>query len=340
MAIGFGLNKRGSQGSGGADGSKKPKKASRSVFDDEDDSASDDSNAHGNNDARSNFNRKLAAEQAALRARAQKAMEDQQRGTSDSGKGNDALYDYDTHYESFSKGHHHSEQVQSSRDANRDKPKEKQKSRYIQNLMTKAKERQYEREIILERKIALEQSQEDQLPENQNKDKFITKSYKQKLQERQHWIDGEKKKNAVDERNDVTKKTGGAALMGFYGNLDKIGTGAGGSTVDEEGVSNIDIKSNSPHATDFAEKIQSQPQGHDRRTFKDNDSKASSSDRGRYERQHLDEDEEEDVHPSQVEEIEIDHEMSVQQKRIETMQKIFSARDRYLERRRLRMQEQ
>lgn len=141
-------------------GLNKPKKSN--VFGD-DDSESDEEEAEGTNPststARSAVNRDIAAEQEALRKRAQQAM---------ANATNDSLYDYDGAYESFKPN---KEEEEKQKEA----APEERKSRYIQDLLKQSKKREIEREAILERKIAREQAEEDAQAEYQGKEKFITK---------------------------------------------------------------------------------------------------------------------------------------------------------------------
>ncbi|KAL0436261.1 UNVERIFIED_CONTAM: hypothetical protein Sradi_0334000 [Sesamum radiatum] len=108
-----------------------------------------------------------------------------------------------------------------------DKMKEKQvrpiqqdrqdrKPRYIQALMDKAKQREREHEVIYERKLAKERSQDEHL--YADKDKFVTSAYKKKLAEQAKWLEEERLRDMREEKEDVTKKTD---LSDFYFNLAK-----------------------------------------------------------------------------------------------------------------------
>ncbi|XP_050373771.1 uncharacterized protein LOC126791365 [Argentina anserina] len=90
------------------------------------------------------------------------------------------------------------------------------KPRYIQHIMKKAEERNREQEIVFERKLAKERSQEDHL--YADKDKFVTKAYKKKLAENAKWMEEERLRELREEKDDVTKKTD---LSEFYFNLQK-----------------------------------------------------------------------------------------------------------------------
>ena len=62
--------------------------------------------------------------------------------------------------------------------------------RYIQLLKEKTKEREKYREVVYERKIAKERSQDDHL--YADKDKFVTSAYKKKLEEQKIWMEEER----------------------------------------------------------------------------------------------------------------------------------------------------
>lgn len=293
----FGLNQRGS--------SVKTKKAS-SVFQDDDEESSLSGDDHpeshkrtttSSRDARQAFNKELAAEQAALRLRSQKAMEN-----------NPNVYDYDAEYESFSS----SVQAQAAaKDAESSalskQANEKRESRYIQNLLQKAKERQYEREIILERKIAREQAQEEKNNEYMGKEKFVTQSYKKKLQEREDWIRTEESRQKQEEEEDVTKKDAGTAMMGFYGNLSRIGTGEAKDTTRNNVHKEISHVSKDMLAAPLS----------------------GTTSLGTLNRDPMVDNQ---VDYENVEEIELEAELDNQKMRIERLQKIFLARERYLKR--------
>lgn len=309
--IGFGLNKRG-----------KTKKKSNSIFD-QDDSSSDEGEhvtgagaGAGDGTVKSNFNRELAAEQAALRARAKKAM------SASTNKGN--IYNYDDEYESFSAGHAHASASANIKetDPQDGRVKEKKESRYIQNILQQSKEREMEREIIMERKIAREQQEEDKELGVKGKEKFVTGAYKRKLQERERWIKEDKIKQKKEEVEDVRKKVGGSAIMGFYGNLSRIGGGVGtDSSTSKDGENGVQI--------DSGERVQSSYGDHGDIMAEDVQPAPGTGTSYPQRRKRSRED---DMQNGQIEEVEIEQEMSQQQKRIERMQKVFKARDRYLQR--------
>lgn len=94
--------------------------------------------------------------------------------------------------------------------------RQERKSKYIQTLMEKAKERERVHEIVYERKLAKERSQDDHL--YADKDKFVTAAYKKKLAEQAKWLEEERLRQLREDRDDVTKKSD---MSEFYFNLQK-----------------------------------------------------------------------------------------------------------------------
>ncbi|XP_059659643.1 uncharacterized protein LOC132306319 [Cornus florida] len=94
--------------------------------------------------------------------------------------------------------------------------RQERKSKYIQTLMEKAKEREREHEIVYERKLAKERSQDEHL--YADKDKFVTSAYKKKLAEQAKWLEEERLRQLREEKDDVTKKSD---ISDFYFNLSK-----------------------------------------------------------------------------------------------------------------------
>lgn len=133
-----------------------------------------------------------------------------------------SIYNYDNEYDEFSSS------LQKQRDETIQKNKsqtEKGSSRYIAKLLGTAKNRNREREIIYERKLAREQQVENSKEEYVGKEKFVTKSYKRKLEERELWLKEEEERNKLEELNDVTKQKG---LDSFYGNMMNRNVSMGG----------------------------------------------------------------------------------------------------------------
>eukprot|EP00252_Welwitschia_mirabilis_P000238 TRINITY_DN10231_c0_g1_i1.p1 TRINITY_DN10231_c0_g1~~TRINITY_DN10231_c0_g1_i1.p1 ORF type:complete len:330 (+),score=79.74 TRINITY_DN10231_c0_g1_i1:81-1070(+) len=106
----------------------------------------------------------------------------------------------------------------------------KREPKYIGKLVQKAKLRQMEHEIIYERQLAKERSKEDHL--YADKEKFVTSAYKRKLAERDQWLQEEKLRERLEEKEDVTKKSD---LSDFYSNLLKKNVAFGAkASVDED----------------------------------------------------------------------------------------------------------
>ncbi|KAJ4814226.1 Nuclear speckle splicing regulatory protein 1 [Rhynchospora pubera] len=98
------------------------------------------------------------------------------------------------------------------------------KSKYIEGLMAKAKEREREHEIIYERKLIKERSKEDHL--YGDKEKFVTSAYRKKLAEQAKWLEEDRLRQLKEEQDDVTKKKD---LSEFYFGLNKNIALGGGS---------------------------------------------------------------------------------------------------------------
>ena len=301
----YGLNKRGK----------------KSVFGNDSSSDEDETPSSSNNKStsRQNFNKDLLAEQAALRKRAEQVM------TSSSG-----VYNYDEEYESFSAGHAFDKATQPPKE---DVSDVKQKSRYIENLLQKAKERQYEREIVLERKIAKEQAEEDLNADYRDKDKFVTKSYKRKLEEREAWMKQDAEKQKRDEERDVSKQNAGVAMMGFYGNLSRIGAGYGEGGVNTDANRETDRRNENRIGKDNSGDIGEMNDSTSNHTDKSEvDNTSSSRQDESYESKTHGSTKESFLDSKNAEEVEIEYEIAHQSLRVQTLQKIFKARDRYLKR--------
>lgn len=283
-ALSFGLNTR-------------KNKASSSILQDESSSSSSSSEKEEESGdiSRKNVNREIAAEQAALRKRAEKAISEMSTINN--------IHDYDAEYESFSSDRQQKIKKIQEEKKKMNLPKE---SRYISHLMEKAKERKQEREIILERKIAREQEAEGLDDEYLGKDKFVTKAYKRVLEERENWLEKEKKQSKIEEEEDVTKRKG-TGVMGLYNNFDAIiGNGENRKGVNTKpnnegsGQENLDKAYN----------------------FNENGFRAGKSKEGDDDHSYVD-----------AESVDgMDEELKEQASRAERLHKIFSARDRYLDR--------
>jgi coiled-coil domain-containing protein 55 len=201
-SFGYGLNNR------GADASSNNNVFGESSSEDE----KEDSGETLTN--RSRVNQQIAKEQAALRKRAQAAAASLE----------ESVYDYDGAYDSF----------KASTATDPSPKKFERNSKYIGDLLKASKKRERERDVIYERKLAKEQAEEDAQADYQGKEKFITKAYKRKLEERKQWDQEEKQKEREEEENDVTKKSAGTAFANFYGNFNR-NVALGGTKDGEEG---------------------------------------------------------------------------------------------------------
>ena len=223
--LSYGLNAR----SGKGDTTTKKKKKGLSGFgggDDSDDDSSDDKGI-SNNNARSSINKEIAAEQAALRKRAQSAMAKASLDTN--------VYDYDAEYDTFSSGKKMLDAIEAAKQQAKLKQSstnEPKKSKYISSLLKTAERRNQEQEIIYEKSIIKEQSKED--TQYEGKDKFITTSYKRKLAEREQWAKEEKERTKNEEENDVTKKKVGVGsfMFGGIGRSLLLGSSSGGGNAE------------------------------------------------------------------------------------------------------------
>lgn len=114
------------------------------------------------------------------------------------------IFEYDSHYDA----------KQSQIEAAKPSGKVVRKSRYIESLLDKTKERQREQDIIYERKLLRERKAEDHL--FGDKDKFVTGAYKKKLEEDKKWLEEEALRDKVEEDEDVRKR---GHMGDFYRNL-------------------------------------------------------------------------------------------------------------------------
>lgn len=198
-SLNYGLNARG-------------RSSKRSVFQDDEDSIS--SLENDTQGGRHLVNKELSKEQHALRKRAEEQIHSAQ--TLDSN-----IFDYDDHYESFSTLHQQKSQLKP--ETHTSTSTEKKESRYISSLLHQAKFRQQEQEIVKERKIAKEQAEEENKEEFKGKDRFITKAFKRKLQEREEWLKNDEEQRKREELEDATKKKAGENILfaGLYSNLQR-----------------------------------------------------------------------------------------------------------------------
>ncbi|CAN6445308.1 unnamed protein product [Victoria cruziana] len=93
--------------------------------------------------------------------------------------------------------------------------RQKREVKYVHSLMKTAKAREKVQDIVYERKLLRERSKEDHL--YADKDKFVTSSYKKKLAEQAKWLEEERLREILEQKDDVTKKD----ITDFYFNLSK-----------------------------------------------------------------------------------------------------------------------
>eukprot|EP00934_Nitzschia_sp_Nitz4_P003666 Nitzschia sp. Nitz4//scaffold91_size79674//25029//25807//NITZ4_005360-RA/size79674-snap-gene-0.117-mRNA-1//1//CDS//3329560079//3656//frame0 len=127
-----------------------------------------------------------------------------------------------------------SQQSQSQDATSSNEPK---KSRYIADLLKASKKRERERDAIFERKVAKEQAEEEQMEEYAGKEKFVTKAYRRKLEEREQWQAEQEEMERQESAQDVRKRTGGMAMASFYGNMTR-NVAMGGTTEENKGETN------------------------------------------------------------------------------------------------------
>ena len=200
---------------------KKRKKGGLTGFADDSSSSDDDTAGKtGPLSGRSAMNREIAAEQAALRKRAEAVM-------ASSSKMDSAVFDYDGEYDSFASGNKKETKIQQR------EPAGKGQSRYVSNLLQSAQRRSQVQEIIYERKVVKEQAEEKEF---EGKEKFITSAYKKKLAEREAWAKEEEERAKREAEDDVTNKKGGSFLYGFSRN---VLMGVNDSKKDDKSTSNV-----------------------------------------------------------------------------------------------------
>jgi len=169
--------------------------------------------------------------------------------------------------------------------------------------------------------------------------KFVTKSYKRKLEEREAWLKQDAEKQKRDEERDVCKQNAGVAMMGFYGNLSRIGAGHGQEEKGHRGVNTADVdrgidrndnRIGKDNSSDIDE-INDATINHTGKSAVDNIS-TSRQDESYESQKHRSTTKESFLDSKNAEEVEIEYEIAHQSLRVQMLQKIFKARDRYLKR--------
>ncbi|KAK9815608.1 hypothetical protein WJX72_006688 [[Myrmecia] bisecta] len=115
-----------------------------------------------------------------------------------------SVFDYDGVYDT----------IQETREQPKQAEKLARKSRYIESLLDKAKEREREQDIVYERRLAKERQLEDHL--YGDKEKFVTGAYKRKLEEEAKWKAEAAIREAREAQEDVVKR---GHMGDFYKNL-------------------------------------------------------------------------------------------------------------------------
>lgn len=167
--------------------SKPPFRPPASIFGDDDD----------DDDATKEISRQ------ASKGRALQIIEEQQKKTLEE---DPMAFDYDGVYD----------EMKSSAARPRVQDQSKREPKYITAIIENAKKREREHEIIYERKLLKERSKDDHIYED--KEKFVTSAYKQKLAERSRWLEEERLRGLREEKEDVTKKSD---MTDFYFSLNK-----------------------------------------------------------------------------------------------------------------------
>ena len=213
-SLSYGLNNRTIK-------AKKKSKSSSILEDDDSDSGGEQQGTTSTNNttAKHSRNSDLVLEQEALRKRT--ILQSSQITSSKS----TTVYDYDAEYEQFSSNRQiqkqEKERKQQLQQDQQDGTTKKKSSRYIATILKHAQDREREREIVFERKVAKEQKMEEETNEEYHgKEKFMTSAYRKRLEERKLWQQREELREVEELENDVTKK-GSDAMASFYGNFSK-----------------------------------------------------------------------------------------------------------------------
>lgn len=139
------------------------------------------------------------------------------------------LFEYDAHVES-------NDASRRAKLAAADAERVERKSRYVETLMAKQRERAREEAVVYERRLLKERQKEDHL--YADKEKFVTASYRAKLEADAKWLAEDKARDDAEAAEDVTKR---GDLSDFHRNLmtrnasagADAGIGAGGRKAPE-----------------------------------------------------------------------------------------------------------
>jgi len=160
----------------------------------------------------------------------------------DSSNGGENNNEYDVEFQKLE-----NERSAAKRRADKQYEREQQagdnKPKYMENLLHQAKLRDFERDKAHERKMLKEQKEDETLYEG--KERFVTSSYKRKLEEREEFEKESKRIEEEEKRNDVRLRKGG--MGNFHRNVESMnsnrntniqegeGEGEGEEVVGEEG---------------------------------------------------------------------------------------------------------
>ena len=117
------------------------------------------------------------------------------------------LFEYDAHVES-------NDASRRAKLAAADAERVERKSRYVETLMAKQRERAREEAVVYERRLLKERQKEDHL--YADKEKFVTASYRAKLEADAKWLAEDKARDDAEAAEDVTKR---GDLSDFHRNL-------------------------------------------------------------------------------------------------------------------------
>jgi len=146
-----------------------------------------------NDDSDDNDDDDLAAHQDASRRRSMAAL------AAATEKGEASIYDYDGLYETWQKKKENEHEIPDPGQG------ETKKSRYVEKLLSTAKNRKRELESTWDKKRAKELREEELANQElyQGKEQFVTEAYRKKLQEQQRWREAQERME--EQERDVTQ---------------------------------------------------------------------------------------------------------------------------------------
>ena len=153
------------------------------------------------------------------------------------------LFEYDAHVES-------NDASRRAKLAAADAERVERKSRYVETLMAKQRERAREEAVVYERRLLKERQKEDHL--YADKEKFVTASYRAKLEADAKWLAEDKARDDAEAAEDVTKR---GDLSDFHRNLMTRNASAGADAGIGAGGRNAPEPKASEPASETAEQI-------------------------------------------------------------------------------------